>query len=111
MTTFVIREEHLDLLRAMHWRWDDYRFGGPAVDGKRPFGSSFGHYDAIAEVVGWEYDEDDRDLQAELWDLYEETLTVLQVGISAGSFAPGEYTRTGDTWVRVDLDTERGGAT
>lgn len=102
MTTFTLTREHVDLLRAMHWRWDHCEFGSPAVDCKRPFGSSSGIYADMAAAVGWVYDPDDQEQEDELGRLYRETLTALQVGLSTGSFEPGEYERAADGWRRVE---------
>ena len=101
MSTFTVTEEHLALLRAMEWRWDDCEFGAPAVDCKRPFGSSGGqHYD-MAKAVGWQYDEDSDEQYDELRRLYAETLTVLMIGFSCGLFESGEYERGDRGWKRV----------
>lgn len=104
MTTFTILQEHLDLLAAAYWRWNDCEFGGPEVDPKRPFGNSSGEYRDMAEAVGWQYNEDDQEQEDGLMRLYRETLTVLVVGFSAGIFEPGEYERGGDGWQRVADD-------
>jgi hypothetical protein len=96
---FEITDDHMALLREMNWRWEDeMEFGGPAVDAKRPFGNSSRIYSDMADALGWEYDADDRELEATLDALYRETLQVLVVGISAGTFAPGVYERTEDGW-------------
>lgn len=101
MTTFTLTREHVDLLRAMEWQWDHCEFGAPAVDCKRPFGSSSGIYGDIAAAVGWVYDPDDQEQEDELGRLYRETLTALMVGLSCGLFEPGEYERTSSGWERV----------
>ena len=95
-------EEHLALLRAMEWRWDDCEFGAPAVDSKRPFGSSYGYYEDMARIVGWQYDEDDQEQEDELARLYRETMTVLMIGLDRGEFQPGRYVRGPDGWVLAD---------
>ncbi len=95
---FEILEEHLKLLRAMHWRWDYCEFGAPAVDSKRPFGSSHGYYEDMARIIGWQYDEDDQDQEDELDRLYRETMTVLMIGIDSGCLAPGHYWVTDKGW-------------
>lgn len=102
MTTFTVTEEHLALLRAMEWRWDDCEFGAPAVDCKRPFGFSGGYHRDMARIVGWEYDEDDREQEDELMRLYRETMTVLMVCLDVGMFEPGEYERFADGWRKVE---------
>lgn len=102
MTIFTITDEHLSLLRAMEWRWDDCEFGAPAVDCKRPFGSSSGQHGDMARAVGWHYDADDDEQYDELCRLYRETLTVLMIGFSCGSFEPGEYEHGREGWVRVE---------
>jgi len=102
MARFTLTREHVDLLRAMNWRWDDTEFGAPAVDSKRPFGFSHSYYADMAAAVGWQYDPDDQEQEDELHRLYHETLTALMVGLAIGSFEPGEFERNGDGWRRVD---------
>ncbi len=100
--TFEVTSEHLTLLRAMHWRWDDCEFGAPAVDSKRPFGSSSGIVGDIADALGRDdYDPDNEDQDDELRGIYAETMTVLMIGLSCGSFEPGMYEQVGTSWKRV----------
>jgi hypothetical protein len=101
MTTFTIYQEHLDLLRAMEWEWNDCEFGAPAVDCKRPFGSSSGYHYDMAKAVGWQYDADSQEQEDELMRLYRETMTVLMIGVAVGSFEPGQYVRDADGWMQV----------
>ena len=107
---FILAEEHLALLRAVNWRWQDSEHGGPAVDGKRPFGFSHGLHGDMAAAVGWVYDEDDGEQEAELDRLWSETLTALLVGLDLGTFEPDEYVRDRAGWRRVESVDALGGA-
>lgn len=47
---FTLKQEHLTLLTAASWRWDDDgEYGGPAIDCKRPFGNS-GRSQILADI-------------------------------------------------------------
>lgn len=98
MTTFVLTEEHVKLLRAMYVSWDDCEFGAPAIDPKRPYGNSDVISD-IAEELGWTRpdgdEDDDFEWPVELDDrarqLHAETKTALQCVPTTGSFEPGTF--------------------
>jgi hypothetical protein len=110
--TFRLKPEHIAILRALSWEWDDSeRWGGPSVDPKRPFGNSIGVELDIAEAIGTtpEGEEDGEpclteDQEERCLGLYDETLPALLVILSARSFRPGLYARDGDAgewvWVR-----------
>jgi hypothetical protein len=96
-TEFEITDGHIELLRAMCWRWDDTGFGAPGVDPKRPFGFSGGHLAAVASVLGEVFDPDNVAQENLLMGVYRDTLTVLRIVLSAGCVAPGVYRYTGGT--------------
>jgi hypothetical protein len=110
--TFRLRREHVAILRAVSWEWNDSeRWGGLSVDPKRPFGYSIGVERDIAEAIGMtpEGEEDGEpclteDQEERCLGLYGETLTALLVILSARSFRPGLYARDDDAgewvWVR-----------
>lgn len=54
---FELKEEHLKLLRNVCVYWDDCEFGAPAVDCKKPYGSS-NVYKDMAKILGIEGFED-----------------------------------------------------
>jgi len=95
---FTVTENHIKLLKRMIVSWDSCEFGAPAIDCKRPYGNSSVIYD-IAEIIGYEYSTEDPDGEGEMVDedynylrhLHEEMQTVLQIVLSSGSFAPGNY--------------------
>ena len=102
---FVLKDEHLKLLAAMEWRWNDAMgIGAPEVDVKRPFGFSYGYEYAIAEILGVALAGEDEDgspalteeQEEELRDLYGETLRALLVVLSARSCRTGTYVRGED---------------
>lgn len=97
---FKITDDHLKLLRNAHWRWDDCEFGAPTVDPKRPYGNSSVIAD-IAELLDIDRNDLDHEDEEGLSELHRETLTVLMVGLSTGSFAPGTYQYRADGWERV----------
>ena len=52
--TFKLNKDHIKLLQEAEWRWERGEFGAPAIDCKRPFGSSSGIYNDMAEILGIE---------------------------------------------------------
>lgn len=106
MTTFTVLGEHLALLRAAEWVWCDDYAGAPAVDAKRPFGFSYGRYEEMAGILGWEKGDDGltRDQEDELARLWRETLTVLSIALDTGACRPGEYERTDAGWRLVETE-------
>lgn len=94
MKRFELKSEHIKLLRAAYVDWDDCEYGAPAINCKRPYGSSAVE-SSIAEVLGYDkpcYEcgrgwPPDVDLRA----LHEETRTALQIILRTGSFTPGVY--------------------
>lgn len=101
MKTFTVTHDHLKLLRRMYIEWEGCEYGAPAVDPKRPYGNSDVEGD-IAEILGWEYEEDDwngmpEDLRGAAHDIHHEMQTVLQILVHNLHIYPGEYERK-DKW-------------
>jgi len=104
--TFELREEHRQLLAAMHWV-DDADIA-PRVDGRGPFGSTSrrvtannAHSVLHGRVPGQELTEDEID---GFHELLRETHTALRVILDTGAAAPGVYVRddTYGGWRRLD---------
>jgi hypothetical protein len=109
---FELKQEHVTLLRAMYWEWQDDENGAPGVDCKRPYGNSYILPD-LAEALGRKLPPDDaeeyQDVVDELYGLHDQTGTAIMVIIQAGSFEPGVYERQQGRhaydwkpWKRVD---------
>lgn len=110
---FLLKVEHLLLIRAQCLRWDDtYEHGAPGVDAKRPYGNSAPIIGDIMEVLGEELQrcphcdepicESD---QERFMELHRQTKIALRIVMSnAGkASAPGWYRSTdfgGDKWER-----------
>jgi hypothetical protein len=101
---FTVTDDHLLLLRRAHVTWDDWEFGAPGIDPKRPYGNSNVFAD-IAEILGvplseWA-DGDDEELTPDAeWRflrLHVETGIALQIGLATGEFRTGRYVR-GNEW-------------
>ena len=112
--TFELTGDHLALLRAAWWRWEQVEQGAPAIDPKRPYGNSDVATDVI-EILGWpEPAEDEQPPEATikraLW-LHAETLAALEVICHVGAAIPGTYRKveraigshTSSCWEPVDL--------
>lgn len=111
LKVFVLKEEHLTLLRNMHVSWNDCEFGAPTIDCKRPYGNSSVHED-IAKILGIEgfVDSDDeisfsKEQICLMNDLHEETEIALQIILSVGKFEPGIYCadKYGDNWYKKSI--------
>lgn len=86
--TFIVKEEHLKLLKRMYITYDDYvEFGAPEVNPKRPYGNGDVHND-ISEIIGLEpeLEKDDwgdggfTDAQIDYMEkVHKEMKTVLQI--------------------------------
>lgn len=102
--TFELTEDHLTLLRRSVVRWEDVEYGAAAIDPKRPYGSSSGIEEQIAEILDWDVFTDHEEV-AHLTkvqydrarELHEETLIALQVALRTGTFQVGTYVR-GDSY-------------
>ena len=92
---FELTEEHLTLLARAYVRWEDCETGAPAIDCKRPYGNSDVAGD-VAEILGWPIDEQDglTDEQRDrALEIHSETLTALQIILTARDFRPGVYVK------------------
>lgn len=90
--SFTLKPEHIKLLRAACWVWDDGEFGAPAIDCKRPYGNTSVYHD-IHQILGWAGHCDDH--KEEYKKLHGEIDYALQVLVdNFGGFCPcGEYER------------------
>lgn len=96
--TFVLRPEHIALLRASYVRWAPEAYEGyAAIDCKRPYGNSDVVGD-IAKILGLDAPEDTEDwvLREPLLELHRQTSTALQILLLTGSFEPGVF--VSDQW-------------
>src|ERR1700693_3694178 len=91
-TDFTVTEDHLKLLRRARVSWDDAEYGAPAIDPKRPYGSSKQVRD-MAEILGladsdWLYQNDGVIPAAEdrFAQLHAETAIALQIVLATGEF-------------------------
>lgn len=99
VNTFVLRQEHLDLMREMNVGWSECEFGAPEIDPKRPYGNS-NVYEDIAEILKLrktsdKYDEDEDDWKDDIReymdDLHKQMQVALQIILSCQSFKLGTY--------------------
>jgi hypothetical protein len=95
---FIIREEHLNLLKRSYWEWWRCEFGSPAIDCKRPFGNS----DVVAdvnEILGVEYSYE------QCQELVKELVTVMQIIAKTLTIETGVYVKNnpyGIDWIKED---------
>lgn len=93
---FTLTEDHLTLLGHAYVRWEDCETGAPAIDCKRPYGNSYVAGD-VAEILGWPIADKEEGLTDEQRDkalaLHGETLTALQIILTARDFRPGIYVK------------------
>lgn len=114
----------------MNVEWDDYKFGAPNIDPKRPYGNSDG-IDDVARIIGFEknkktaeFDKEDAkeyetltdyfeeiewtdESQDYLFSLHKEMQIVLQIVLSTLSFQKGKYRRKDpytSEWVKAPED-------
>ena len=93
---FNLTEDHIQLLRHAYVVWEDCEAGAPAIDCKRPYGTSdMPGY--VAELLGWtqvgpvDGEMAYTDEQCErAWQLHRETVTALQL-LLLGFTEPGQY--------------------
>jgi hypothetical protein len=108
---FILKEEHIKLLRQMNVWWDDCEFGAPSINCKRPYGNS-DVYGDIAKILGIkgtivdneiEFSEEEIDIME---NLHKETETALQIVLITGEFLPGEYVAdiSGSNWKRKEKE-------
>jgi hypothetical protein len=111
MKRFLLKPEHLKLLAAMSWEWDDDAYDGvPAVNCKRPYGNSPPWHSDIAEALGVPEPSTDDEREA-LFELHRETEQALQILVQHPTgAAPGWYRNPGRgdqaKWVREDGRTD-----
>ena len=53
MITFLLKQEHINLLKNASIMWYNDEYGAPCIDPKRPYGNSNVSLD-IAEILGWD---------------------------------------------------------
>lgn len=91
--TFTVTNEHLMLVRNLHWcRYSDL----PEVDTKRPFGNS-DVYEQVNEILGVDYPSE------KIETLFKELTTVMQIATRTGMFCAGDYSAAAYTtrWEKV----------
>lgn len=96
MTSFIIKQDHLTLLKRTCWGWDSCEFGAPAIDCKRPYGN-YSVLEDMAEILPGKTED-------ELMTLHEELMSVLQIICVTQSFELGEYQKQDDygfDWKKV----------
>jgi hypothetical protein len=104
--TFVLKPEHITLLRQVNIGWDDTEFGAPQIDPKRPYGNSDVLRD-IASILGLPgRDQDSYQFppgqEAVMAKLHSETQTALAIVLQTGSFEPGTFNQLGyRNWERA----------
>jgi hypothetical protein len=99
--TFDLTDEHVTLLRHAYVNWDDCEFGAPAINCKRPYGTSDALTD-IAKLLHPEFSSMREGAQADwlednadrLCSLHEQTQTALQIFLITGRMLPGRYVRS-----------------
>jgi hypothetical protein len=94
---FVLKEEHLKLLRNMCVNWDNCEFGAPTIDCKKPYGNS-DVYEDMAKILGiGGFEDSEGEIsfskeQVDLMDiLHKESKVALQIVLKTGKFEPGIY--------------------
>lgn len=114
MHTFILREEHVKLLRAASVATNSAEWGAPTIDPKRPFGNGDITGD-MARILGMpdpsELGQTERArAHGALTRLYQELAQALQVVLAAGSFEPGTYVQGiaggRHTWRRLERATD-----
>lgn len=71
LTKFEIKEHHLKLLKRMYVGWNDYEFGAPEIDPKRPYGNS-DVIDDMAEILRISKDKKTVDFDKDYADEYDD---------------------------------------
>lgn len=112
MQRFTVTDQHLALLRRASVRWDEGEFGAPAIDCKRPYGSSDVIED-IGDTLGFEHKVVDDwgepafapDVEAAIRRIHRETGTALQIVLATGTFEAGQYVADDYTrnWRRASI--------
>lgn len=98
MKKFLVMQQHLDLLRHAHIKWQDEINGHPSAPGihpERPYGDE-NWIASIAKIIGEPIDEhEDDDQKDKRWrrytSLHESTDTALQICLCTQQFKAGLY--------------------
>lgn len=115
---FDLKQEHIDLLKHVNLKWEeDPDYGGPAVDGKRPYGERL-LLESVAEALNWKPAECDcgvENCNFEDWTddqeeaakaLHKDILPAMQIVLQTQSFTPGIYARdTAGQWHRLHVQS------
>lgn len=111
--TFLLKDEHIKLIRKMYFKFDNSSaYGGaPMGDVKRPYGNQ-NHFKDMINILGLEVKLDDDNepcisltLGLELVKLHQETATAIEVVLTSGAFIPGLYERkkySSDPWTKIE---------
>ena len=108
---FILKGQHLELLRNMCVEWDDCEFGAPVIDCKRPYGNS-NVYKDIAKIIGIGIDgfkdsDDEIHFSEEqisiMKNIHKETEVALQIVLITGKFETGVYVAEeyNDNWRKI----------
>jgi hypothetical protein len=108
---FVVKKEHLLLIKRMYVYHDNSAYeGAPCVNFKRPYGNS-DIFDDIAEIVGIQRGEDEGGFPLDFTEeqiklmkkLHEETAIAIQIAFRVGYFKPGLYEagKYDENWIKV----------
>lgn len=85
-TVFILKKEHLDLMKRFHIDWNDSEFGAPTIDSKRPYGNSDTERD-IREITKQKLSD------SQCMDLHEDTKLALEIFLRCGQVNIGTYER------------------
>ena len=110
--TFELKPEHIKLLKAAEWRWEDCEFGAPAIDCKRPYGNSSVYADMLEILCGKKsvkrcphceeiISADTMYTEEYLRELHSSLLMALRVIFNSGSMVPGTYENRSGSWFKV----------
>lgn len=108
---FELTENHIKLLNKANIIWNDAENGAPAIDSKRPYGSSSMLLDAskilrrknIPVEKGIKGFDRQEFIDSKIIDIHYETRTALEIILSTRSFETGIYEKTSprEDWKKV----------
>ena len=117
--TFEVKPEHIKLIKRMNVSWEDCEFGLPTLRCAGPYANP-NAYRNMMEILGWNKSEKiiingdehvfnmgdhevSETITVALDQLYKETQTVLQIGLSTLKFEVGTYESDGYTtnWKKI----------
>jgi len=76
---FILKKDHLKLLKNMYVDWQDCEYGAPEINPKRPYGNSDVEND-IAKILKWKVKDYLSEKQEEdAYSLHLETKIALQI--------------------------------